>query len=275
MPKIAFTGRGNVMLIAGGGKVYTDIAARFVRSERSINDIIASPYDKEILKNILDSNHKAALEFDWFLFAMEGYSRVTEVQMVRKRHASYMIKSGRAELDGKRRFSVVVPREIGEFSVQARRNPDGQHWEEVSLGSEDGVTYGARDLIELTEIWYNAGARSGIAEEKLRYMKPQATEFKAIVGMNGHALMDFFAVRCCNNAQAEIRDMADRMLRLVRHEVPDMFANAGASCVQLGYCPEGKRQCAQKRHLVYTKDEMTAMLRANPKHKLVGVGDGE
>ena len=275
MPKIAFTGRGNVMLIAGGGKVYTDIAARFVRSERSISDIIASPYDKEILKNILDSNHKAALEFDWFLFAMEGYSRVTEVQMVRKRIASYMIKSGRAELDGKRQFSVVVPREIGEFSVQARRNPDGQHWEEVPLGAEDGVSYGARDLIELTEIWYNAGARSGIAEEKLRYMKPQATEFKAIVGMNGHALMDFFAVRCCNNAQAEIRDMADKMLHLVRHEVPDMFVNAGASCVQLGYCPEGKRQCAQKRHLVYTKDEMTAMLRANPKHKLVGVGDGE
>ena len=35
------------------------------------------------------------MEFDFFLFGVEGYSRVTEVQLVRKRLASYLIKSGR------------------------------------------------------------------------------------------------------------------------------------------------------------------------------------
>ena len=29
-----YTGKGNVLLLAGGGKIYTDLAARFVRSER-------------------------------------------------------------------------------------------------------------------------------------------------------------------------------------------------------------------------------------------------
>ena len=93
-----YTGNGKVLLLAGGGKIFTDIAARFVRSERSLDDIVASPYSRQIVENILSSGHRAALEFDFFLFGVEGYSRVTEVQLVRKRMASYLIKSGRAEL---------------------------------------------------------------------------------------------------------------------------------------------------------------------------------
>ena len=52
---------------------------------------------------------------------------------------------------------------------------------------------------------------AGLHEEDLRYLKPQATEFKALIGMNAHALLDWFKIRCCKNAQAEIRDMACRI----------------------------------------------------------------
>lgn len=45
-----YTGQGKVVLIAGGGKVYTDIAARFVSSERDLEDIVASPYSKTIVQ---------------------------------------------------------------------------------------------------------------------------------------------------------------------------------------------------------------------------------
>ena len=86
-----FTGNGKVVLLAGGGKIYTDIAARFVRSERELEDIVASPYSKKIVENILSSGHRAALEFDFFIFGLEGYSRVTETQLVRKRLASYPV----------------------------------------------------------------------------------------------------------------------------------------------------------------------------------------
>ena len=102
-------GDGKVVLIAGGDKVYTDIASRFVGSERGLDDILASPYDKRIVENILSSGHLAATEFDYFLFGIEGYSRVTEVQLVRKRLASYLIKSGRPDKGGKRSFDVVLP----------------------------------------------------------------------------------------------------------------------------------------------------------------------
>ena len=247
--KESYTGSGNVVLIAGGGKVYTDIAARFVASERPLTEIIASPYSPAIVHNIISSGHLAATEFDFFIFGVEGYSRVTETQLVRKRIASYLIKSGRAELHGKRAFSVVYPLRVAQHAAPITL-PDGQ--ETVLTG---------HDLAEIIEQWYNNGLEYGLPEEDLRYLKPQATEFRAIIGMNAHALRDWFAIRCCQNAQREIRDMANKMLHLCQDTAPDLFAGAGPSCAVLGYCPESERQNARCRGVIPTKDVAMGLLR--------------
>lgn len=246
-------GDGKVVLIAGGDKVYTDIASRFVGSERGLDDILASPYDKRIVENILSSGHLAATEFDYFLFGIEGYSRVTEVQLVRKRLASYLIKSGRPDKGGKRSFDVVLPystRNVETFvplhegDIYIKK--EGEHFP-IELFNSDAYNHlymkvDCFSLLEWTEQWYDAGVKAGFKEEELRYLKPQATEFKAILGLNCHALIDWFKIRCCKNAQTEIRDLANKMLRLCKQASPDLFREAGASCVALGYCPENKRQ---------------------------------
>ncbi len=246
-----YTGAGKVILLAGGGKIFTDIAARFVRSERELEEIAASPYSRRIVRNILDSNHRAALEFDYFLFGVDGYSRVTETQLVRKRMASYLIKSGRAELGGKRVWDVVYPREAAEFAA------------DITLPDGHVCRLSGRQLADLSRQWYEAGVDAGCPEESLRYLKPQATVFKAIIGMNAHALLDWFAIRCCRNAQAEIRDLACKMLALCRHAAPDLFADAGPNCVQLGYCPENALQNAACRGKIPTKKEALALLRSH------------
>ena len=226
---VKHTGQGTVVLIAGGGKVYTDVAARFTRSERPLEEIIASPYDTNLVRSIVDKGHMAATEFDYFIFGVEGYSRVTEVQLVRKRLASYLIKSGRVDKGGKRSFDMVLPQGITGFESQ------------VELRGER-VLVNALDLCYMLEQWYENGVALGYKEEDLRYLKPQATEFKGIIGMNAHALLDWFKIRCCKNAQSEIRDMATKMLALCKEASPDLFAGAGASCLSLGYCPEGTFQ---------------------------------
>lgn len=227
---VKHVGDGKVVLIAGGGRVYTDIAARFTRSERSLDEIVASSYDKRLVRNILDKGHLAATEFDYFIFGVEGYSRVTEAQLVRKRIASYLIKSGRAEKHGKRSFDVVLPGSVLEHSSL------------VTLPNGECIELSALDLLAMTEEWYDEGVKAGYKEEELRYLKPEATEFKAIIGMNAHALLDWFKIRCCINAQAEIRDMAMKMLKLCKEASPDLFEGAGPSCVSLGYCPENDFQ---------------------------------
>ena len=139
---IGRVGEGKVVLIAGGGRVYTDVAARFTRSERGLAEIIASPYNEKLVRAIVDKGHLAATEFDYFLFGVEGYSRVTEVQLVRKRMANYLIKSGRVDKGGKRSFDVVLPEGVLQHSA-ACTLPDGTR-----------LTVSGRDLLALTEQWY-------------------------------------------------------------------------------------------------------------------------
>ena len=276
--KLDFVGNGKVVLIAGGGKVYTDIAARFVKSEKSIEEIIASPYDANIVKNILDSGHKAATEFDYFVFGIEGYGRPTEIQLVRKRLASFMIKSGRAEKGGKRSYDIVMPKTIMKHKVNYHITLDEllinntgfiEHVANkvIMSGFDFSIPFDTANILNLLEDYYNSGIESGLKEEELRYMKPQGTEFKAIIGMNVHGLLDWFQIRCCENAQTEIRDLATKMLKLCKTAAPDLFENAGPSCKVLGYCPENRLQNKKCINKIYTKNEAIDILRTYKNNK--------
>ncbi len=263
-------GDGKVVLLAGGGKIFTDIAAKFVKSERSLEEIIASPYDKKIVYNIINSGHKAAVEFDYFIFGVEGYSRVTEVQLVRKRIASYIIKTGRADKKGKRSFDMVLPKNIQNFSagvevpVDSIKLLDGTPLSSCLNGANNthlDLQIDAALILKIIESWYTQGVQNKLPEEDLRYLKPQATEFKGLIGMNAHALMDWFAIRCCKNAQGEIRDMANKMMALCKEAAPDLFAQAGPNCKVLGYCPENDFQHKDCRGKIPTKNEAMAILK--------------
>lgn len=245
---VELVGNGKVVLLAGGGKIFTDIAAKFVGSERSLEEIIASEYDKKLVKRILDSGHLAATEFDYFIFGVDGYSRVTETQLVRKRIASYIIKSGRIDKKGKRQFDIVLPKRLLDHYVIID-TPSGP------------LTFTTAQILRIIEQWYNEGVSLGVPEEELRYLKPQATEFKGLIGMNAHALMDWFAVRCCKRAQTEIRDMANKMLALCKDAAPDLFAQAGPNCKVFGYCPENDLQHKDCQGKVVTKQKALLLLK--------------
>ena len=277
--KINKVGEGKVVLIAGGGKCYTDRAARFCHSEKDLEDIIASPYNKQIVKNILSSGHLAATEFDNYIFGVEGYARVTEIQLVRKRLASYLIKSGRDNKNGKRKFEVTLPESIMNISTSVNLDPNRITLENdiqsltllqilSNLPGGNGIinqfnfTYELNtiDILDIIENWYSTGVEQGAAEEDLRYMKPQATSFKAIISMNKHALHDWFMIRLCKNAQTEIRDLAQKMFKLCREVSPDLFEGDGPSCKVLGYCPENARQHKDCVGKVFTKTQALHIL---------------
>ncbi|MDD2497859.1 MAG: FAD-dependent thymidylate synthase [Desulfitobacteriaceae bacterium] len=264
----SYVGDGKVQLIAGGGKIFTDVAARFVGSNKSLDEIIASPYSKELVQKIVNSGHKAAVEFDYFIFGIEGYARVTEVQLVRKRIASYMIKTGRLNKNGRRSFDVVIPQAIENnmarycIPVDKLFLNDGTNISKYLPAGVNGVffDYGPDDIIAIIEKWYDEGVNNGYAEEELRYLKPQATEFKALIGMNAHALTDWFSIRCCKKAQTEIRDLATKMLILCKEAAPELFNSAGPNCKVLGYCPENTEQHAECKGKVITKDKAMTLI---------------
>jgi thymidylate synthase (FAD) len=85
------------------------------------------------------------------------------------------------------------------------------------------------------------------ANEDARFVLPNACETKMVMTMNARSLYNFFAIRCCNRAQWEIRALAKEMYALVYAVAPTLFASAGPSCVASGKCPEGKMTCGQMK----------------------------
>jgi thymidylate synthase (FAD) len=63
--------------------------------------------------------------------------------------------------------------------------------------------------------------------------------------MNARELRHFFNLRCCSRAQWEIREVATEMLRQARKVAPALFDVSGPTCVEYGYCPEGKMKPEQ------------------------------
>ena len=70
--------------------------------------------------------------------------------------------------------------------------------------------------------------------------------------MNARELFHFFALRCCDRAQWEIRELADEMLKQVKKIAPIIFEDAGPACLR-GPCPEGTMICGNPRKRIKRK----------------------
>lgn len=173
-------------------------------------------------KGALASGHESILEHVTFTFRVEGVSRALLAQLTRHRIASFSVESQRyVRMDDP---SFVCP-------------------DSMERGDMMGEIVMARQAIKRV---YDKAIELGIPEEDARYILPNATTTRLIMTMNARELRHFFSLRCCNRAQWEIREMADRMLEKCRAVAPELFEGAGPGCVR-GACPEGKRSCGQPR----------------------------
>ncbi len=175
------------------------------------------------IKKLSDLGHQSPLEHCSFTFGIEGVSRSLSHQLVRHRLASYSQKSQRYVKEGC--FEYITPQTIRDNEFLC-------------------VKYNA--LMKRIQEFYDCAILKGVPAEDARFVLPNATETKLIMTMNIRTLLHFFDERCCNRAQWEIRQMADMMLDICKEIAPNLFANAGASCVR-GKCKEGKMSCGNPR----------------------------
>jgi thymidylate synthase (FAD) len=170
---------------------------------------------KDILNKIVKSGHLSVLEHASFTFAIEGVSRALLAQLTRHRIASFSVQSQRY-VKFKNGIDFVIPPTI-------KKNKE--------LLNE------YEEFLKTTEKYYTKLLVSGIPAEDARYVLPNATSTKIVLTMNARELRHFFALRCCNRAQWEIRDMSCRMLKLAKEVAPILFETAGPGCVSVG-CTE-------------------------------------
>ncbi len=223
-----------------GPEALAALAGRRCYSSLDNEELIAAETGREpgeLIRKLVGMGHVTVIEHASFTFAVEGVSRSLLAQITRHRLAS---------------FSVQSQRYVGET---AAKNPDGA-FDYVIPPRIAALGNGARDefarQMRTIQEWYDHWARElgggRDAYEDARFVLPNAAETKFVFTMNARELLHFFTLRCCERAQWEIRELADRMMRLVKPVAPTIFAKAGPACLR-GPCPEGKLNCGKLKEV--------------------------
>ena len=177
--------------------------------------------DMKPLRASIRAGHTSILEHTTYTFEIKGVSRVLETQLVRHRiGTSFAIQSGR--YNARDPTNYVVP-----FDTE---------------GLDDEIISEYNDALRKLDDHLK---EKGIKAEDRRYFYPQGLKTNIIMTMNGRELLHWLSIRLCNRAQKEHRELAKKILKLVKEVSPIIFENAGPSCVQNGYCPEGKKGCGK------------------------------
>ena len=164
------------------------------KSEDKITDDSA----ERMVRMMIKSGHGAAIEFANVTFHIVC-DRACSHQLVRHRMASYMQTSQRYVNYSKDKFSHSVP-----FIIPCNlKNYD--KWEEFCSDAEE--TY--FDMIE-----------NGDKAEVARSVLPNCVATSIYVRMNMRELRHFLELRLSNHAQADIRDIANKVYNLVREHYP-------------------------------------------------------
>jgi thymidylate synthase (FAD) len=173
---------------------------------------------KRIIRRVTGYGHGSVIEHASFTFSIEGVSRAMTHQLVRHRIASYTQQSQRY-VEYNTLENYVAPPSIAD-------NPEAKKAFDETLK-------------RISET-YQRLLKMGIPKEDARFVLPNAAKTNIIVTMNARELRHFFNLRCCARAQWEMREAAIEMLKQVKKAAPALFENSGPSCVELGYCSEGK-----------------------------------
>lgn len=196
------------------------VIARSCYSKSSVKNLMNSEEDyTDTLKDVVASGHLSVVEHATYTFVVSGVSRVLTHQLVRHRLASYTQQSARYVRMNS--ASYIVPP-----SIKENRRAYDIYIKQVDSGGKV----------------YDSLCRLGIPQEDARYVLSNSIDTNITITMNARELLHFFSLRCCNRAQWEIREMANRMLEECKRVSPEIFDNAGPPCIR-GECPEGDRSC--------------------------------
>jgi len=209
------------------------------------------------IRMLTELGHESVFEHVTFTFVIEDVSRSLLAQLTRHRIASYSVRSQRYVSEDA--FEYITPPEVAAI-------PEAKKLFEEAMESSRKSYQKLSEL--LTEQYVQSQGASPEdkktldairkqAAEDARFVLPNACATQLLMTINVRSLTNFFALRCCNRAQWEIRTLADQMLALVTEVAPLLFSHAGPPCLR-GGCPEGKMSCgkAAEIRLKYGKSRL-------------------
>lgn len=227
-------------------------AAKLCYSSSEISDLwdgLTPEKTEKFLTMLGDLGHASPFEHVSITFGIEGVSRAVLAQITRHRIASFSVQSQRYV--NKEQFTYIIPpaiEECEEAKAEFLKAMEEDRLHYIRLAEILTEKHVKRLVAEGMDQKQAEKAASKQAFEDARGVLPNACDTKIIMTMNVRSLYNFFALRCCNRAQWEIRQLATEMLRLARNTYPLLFAHAGPPCLK-GRCPEGSMTCGKAKEV--------------------------
>ncbi len=223
-------------------------AAKLCYSPSSIDALLDGLDDEKaagFVEMLGEIGHESPIEHASFTFGIEGVSRSFLAQITRHRIASYSVQSQRYVHP--KSLEYVTPPQIAEDPEALELYTKAMQQAAESYQAITQILQKKNEQEMLAAGMDEKTARRNAEKKSIedaRFVLPNAAETKMVVTMNARSLHNFFALRCCNRAQWEIREAANQMLALASQAAPHLFAKAGPSCVR-GGCKEGKMTCGK------------------------------
>ncbi len=155
---------------------------------------------EKLIKMLIRSGHLSVLEHAYASFRIRGGSRSFTHQLVRHRMASFTQQSQRYVDEAN--FHYVVPPSIEE-------NPEALR------------IY--RDFMEKAREVYSKLRGLKIKKEDARFVLPNAVHSEIVITANFREWRHIIELRGSRSAQWEIRQMAIKVLRLLKEKAPSVF----------------------------------------------------
>ena len=142
------------------------------------------------------NKHASTLEHVSYTFDIDGISRACLQELARHRHQSLSVKSTRYTLKELKAYELALPSTlINKFLVSVTDEIDGHNYNQL-----------------MHIIWQ---LNDGVANDKVKYLLPEAYKTSLVSTMNMRALQNFLALRTNKAALWEIQELARAMFDVI------------------------------------------------------------
>lgn len=160
--------------------------------------------DRKLIRRLIELGHESVLEHAVATFEVSGISRACANQFTRHRLASFVQESQRY-VDVRGRALVRPP----------------------TLSDEDWAK--ARELYAQAVALYEELLARGVPKEDARFVLPIGAETRLVVTANFREWRHILSLRLEKTAQWEIRELARRILGILREHAPSVFEDLGGA----------------------------------------------
>lgn len=181
---------------------HPDKVTKMVFEDESWDDSDKAKFEKT-LRYCLTHGHESVFEHVSFTFLIDGVTRACTHQLVRHRIASYSQASMRRP---QQELSMIWPK-----CFQSSKTK--------------GI---AEKLYDHAVEAYSKLLECGVKAEDARFVLPEGTLSTIVVTMNGRELRHFIQMRDCDEAQWEIREVAQKMREIAEKRFPLLFEDFNA-----------------------------------------------